>query len=57
VGQPGQIWWKKICHSKNKPKVGGQETAFSPSLGAEILTVKNRRTEKATVKISALQLG
>jgi len=55
VGQPGQICCKKICHNKNKPKVGGQETAFSPSHGAEILTVKTRRTEKATVKIK-LQL-
>ena len=51
MGQPGQICCKKICHNKNKPKVGGQETAFSPSHGAEILTVKTRRTEKATVKI------
>ena len=42
---------EKICHSKNRPNVGGQETALSPSHGAEILTVKTRRTDKATVKI------
>ena len=43
----------EICHSKNKPKIGGQKTAFSPSDGAENLTVKTRRTDEATVKISA----
>ena len=43
----------KILHTENRSKVEGQETVLTPSQRAAILTVKTRRTDEATVKISA----